>query len=326
MSDFLATLSNLFTLAFVVTSMFSLGLRLTVRQIFEPLRDLRLVLMALIANFVVVPAAALALSSIFGLNQDLRIGLLLFSFSAGAALVPKLAQIAKANVPLSVSLIVLLIFSTAIIMPLALPVLMPGLQVDPISLAKPLFLQMLLPLALGIVMDTLYNEASQIILPPLGQIANISLALMFALQIGLNIGAVFGLLGTGSVISIVLLLAIALAAGFGLGGRDLPSRKTLSLATGQRNLAAAFVIATGNFADKPNVIVLLAAAGLLGMVLVMPVAAHMGKRSQNSIAAEADAESVNVGVTKTVSIPATGEGSPTDLDVDHTSKEGNQGI
>lgn len=277
MSDLLTSLSNLFTLTFVVSSMFSLGLRLTVRQIIEPLQNPRLVFMALLANFVIMPAAALLLSSLFGLSQDLRIGVLLFSFAAGAPIVPKLAQIGRANVPLAVSLIVLLIIATAVILPLVLPLLLPGVQVDAGSLARPLLLQMLLPLALGILMDSIYSEASEIIGPPLGQIANISLALMLTLQLGLNLGAVVSLLGTGAVFTILLLLAIGLAAGFFLGGRDRSVKEVLSLATGQRNMAAAFVIATQNFAARPNVLIVVAAAGLIAMMIVMPVAAQYGK-------------------------------------------------
>ena len=45
-------------------------------------------------------------------------------------------------------------------------------------------------------------------------------------------------------------------------------------------MAAAFVIATGNFASRPNVLVLLAAAGLVGMIIVMPLAAELGRRSK----------------------------------------------
>jgi hypothetical protein len=51
------------------------------------------------------------------------------------------------------------------------------------------------------------------------------------------------------------------------------------MGTGQRNLAATFLIAGGNFADQPDVLVFLAGAGLIGMVLVMPLAAEFGKRA-----------------------------------------------
>ena len=62
MADRLNALSNVFTLAFVVTNMLSMGLSLTVPQIVAPLRNARLVMMALVANFLVVPAAAFLLS------------------------------------------------------------------------------------------------------------------------------------------------------------------------------------------------------------------------------------------------------------------------
>ncbi len=320
MSDFLTSLSNLFTLTFVVSSMFSLGLRLTVRQIIEPLRNVRLVLSALLANFVIVPIAALLLSSIFNLSLDLRIGLLLFSFAAGAAFATKLAEVAKSSVRLSVSLIVLLIIATVFIMPLTLPLLLKGVRVDAVSLARPLILQLLLPLALGILMDSIYPEAAESILPALGQIANFSLALMLALLLGLNLGNVIALLGTGAVISILLLLTVALTAGYFLGGPGQPAKQVLSLATGQRNIAAAFVIATGNFPDRPNILIMLAAAGLLSMVLMMPVAAQMGKRSKT---APEDA-SVPVGLDRRDGnrspILVTGETSSTDPDDEHPTR------
>src|SRR4051794_1736825 len=56
-----STLQNLFTFTFVLTSMLSMGLSLTVSQIIQPLRSTRLVIMALAANFVIVPAVAFPL-------------------------------------------------------------------------------------------------------------------------------------------------------------------------------------------------------------------------------------------------------------------------
>ena len=58
MTEIVASLTSAFTLAFVITSMFGLGLALTVREILDPLKDVSLVLRSLVANFVVVPAIA----------------------------------------------------------------------------------------------------------------------------------------------------------------------------------------------------------------------------------------------------------------------------
>src|SRR5262245_42739129 len=102
MVEVLNALSNLFTLAFVVTSMLSMGLSLTIPQIIAPLRNTRLVLMALVANFVLVPIVAVILTQVIPLAEDLRIGMLLLATAAGAPFLPKLAQIAKANVAFAV--------------------------------------------------------------------------------------------------------------------------------------------------------------------------------------------------------------------------------
>ena len=75
--------------------------------------------------------------------------------------------------------------------------------------------------------------------------------------------------------------AVAMAAGYFLGGRDDSTRQTLSMATGQRNLAAAFVVATSSFTDRPTVVVFLAAAGLIAMIVMMPIAGWFGKRAAN---------------------------------------------
>jgi hypothetical protein len=51
-------------------------------------------------------------------------------------------------------------------------------------------------------------------------------------------------------------------------------------------LSAAFIIAVSNFADEPNVLVYLAATGLVGMVITLPTAAEFGKRSETAPGAE----------------------------------------
>lgn len=280
MSELIATLANLFSMTFVVTSMFSFGLRLTLSQILEPLRNLRLVTLTLLVNFVIVPAVALLLVRIFGLEEDLRIGLILISVVAGAPLVPKLAQIAKGNIPFAVASTALLVVATVIYLPLVLPVVLPGIQVDTMSIVRPLSIQILLPLALGLIVDYISKDEADVPLPTLGQISNVSLTLMLVLMLGGNLGNVIGLLGTGALISTFLLLGIAMAAGYFLGGPDAATRRTLLMATGQRNLAAALVVATGSFADRPNVLVFLAAAGLLAMIMVLPIAGRFGKSVQ----------------------------------------------
>ncbi len=80
MSETLATLQSLFTVAFVVSSMLVMGVSLTVGQIIQPLRNIRLVVLALVASFVVVPGTAYLLKQVIPMNEQLQIGLILMSW------------------------------------------------------------------------------------------------------------------------------------------------------------------------------------------------------------------------------------------------------
>ena len=277
-----STLQNLFTLSFVVTSMLSMGLSLTVSQILQPLRNTRLVLMALAANFVVVPAVAFALSRIIPLEQDVQIGLLLLGTSAGAPFLPKLAQIAKANVAFAVGLMTVLMIVTIVYLPIVLPLLLPGVEVDAVQIALSLIVTMLVPLLIGLLIKARYEGAAEAVQPIMAQIANISLALLLVLMLGLNFSNVIALFGTGAIIATLLFLAIAVLGGYLLGGPGTDTKRVLALGSGQRNLSAAFIIAASNFANEPNVLVYLAATGLLGMVVILPTAAEFGKHSETA--------------------------------------------
>ncbi|NTU81716.1 MAG: bile acid:sodium symporter family protein, partial [Chloroflexales bacterium] len=277
MAEVLTALSNLFTLAFVITSMLSMGLSLTIPQITAPLRNTRLVAMALVANFVVVPAAAYLLTRVIPMAQEHQIGLLLVGCAAGAPFLPKLAQIAKADVPFAVAIMALLVVATVVYLPLVLPLLLPGVTVDAGAIALQLILEILVPLAIGLLIKARYDETAQSLLHPVTQVSNISLALLLVLMLGLNIGKVIGLLGSGAILALLLLFVVAVASGYFLGGPGADTKRVLALGTGQRNMAAGFAIASSNFSSQPDVLVLLAAAGLVGMIIIMPIAAEFGK-------------------------------------------------
>lgn len=285
MPSVLTTLSNLFTLAFVVTSMLAMGLSLTVSQIIQPLRNARLVALALVANFIFVPGVAVLLAWAIPLEQDLRIGLILLGTAAGAPFLPKLAQIAKANLAFAVGLMSLLVVATIIYLPLVLPLLLTGVRVAAGQIALLLILEMLLPLAIGLVVTARYADTAVSLQPRVAQISNVSLVLLLVLMLGLNIEKVLALFGSGALLAILVLVGVAIAAGYLLGGQASDTRRVLALGTGQRNMAATFVIATGSFSDRPDVLVLLAAASLLSMVLVMPLAAEFGRRGGKPAAA-----------------------------------------
>ena len=108
MSEVLQVIMNLSVLIFVITSMLAMGLSLTVKQIIQPLRNARLVILALVANFILVPILAYLIVLVIPLDEGLATGLILLATAAGAPFLPKLAQASKGNTAFAVGLMVLL--------------------------------------------------------------------------------------------------------------------------------------------------------------------------------------------------------------------------
>jgi predicted Na+-dependent transporter len=278
MAQILQSLNGAFTLAFVVTSMFGLGLASTVRELLRPLRNVRLVVAAVAINFALLPAIAWGITRVFPLARDLEIGLILMSAVAGAPLAIKATQIARGNVPAAGSLVVLQVIVTVVFLPFALSLLIPGIAVDAVTVAMPLILQILMPLAAGLLMNVRYDEEAEMTRPIMAEIANISLALMLIVNLS-NVRSVLGLVGTGALAAALAIVLAGLGAGYLAGGPDRATRKTLALGSAQRNFAAAFVLAQGGFADRPGVFLMLLTASLINMAVVLIVAGEFGRRS-----------------------------------------------
>ena len=134
--------------------MLAMGLGLTMSQIVQPLKNVRLVVLALLANFVLVPLLAYGISLIIPLEDSLKIGLMILAASAGAPFLVLEVQGAKANLALAVGLMTLLMVVTIFFLPLVLPLLLTGIDVDAWSIAKSLIVLMLIPLILGLLVQS----------------------------------------------------------------------------------------------------------------------------------------------------------------------------
>jgi BASS family bile acid:Na+ symporter len=280
MSEILAVIMNLSVLVFVITSMLAMGLNLTVKQIVEPLRNTRLVILALIANFILVPILAYLIISVIPLEQGLATGLILMATAAGAPFLPKLAQAAKGNLAFAVGLMVLLMVVTIIYMPIVLPLLLQGVEVNPWDIAKSLIIMMLVPLAIGLFIKARYESTAESLQPHMSQTSTVAIAILMVTGIVLNFSAIVGVIGTGAIIAILVFLVVALILGYFLGGAESGTRSVLGLGTAQRNLSAALVVAAQNFADDPNVLTMILVAGLVGLVLLMVVGGELGRREE----------------------------------------------
>jgi len=284
MTEILETLSLLSVLVFVIASMFSLGLSLTMKQIIDPLKNTRMVILALVVNFVLVPILAYGLAIIFNLDDSLRTGLILLSTAAGAPFLPKLVDAAKGNIAFSVGLMVLLMVVTIIYLPLVLPLLLGDVQVNPWDIAQSLIIMMLIPLAVGLFIKARYEESAAKMQPTFGMASNIALLTLVVLGLVLNFSSMIALVGTFGILAGIIFILISLVIGYLLGGSDPGDKSVLGLGSAQRNISAALVVAGQNFSS--DVITYLLVIAIIGLVVLMPVAGEIGKRMQGAAETE----------------------------------------
>jgi predicted Na+-dependent transporter len=277
-NEFLDLASRASVLVFVVSCMAAAGLGLTVRALVAPLRRGRLVLVALLANFLIAPALAYALTVLVPLDRPYAIGLLLLGGAAGAPFLPKLVELAGGDVAFSVGLMLLLMVGSVVFMPLVLPFMIPGLAADPWPLLRPLLLTMMLPLAAGMAVRNRSERWSSLLRPVFAAVSNLSMLAAVLLLITLNFQAMLGTFGSGAAVVAVVFVVLSLSVGYLLGGPDPATRSVLGLGTGQRNIAAALLIATQNFAAEPGVVVMLLVSTFAGLAVLLLAARRFGRR------------------------------------------------
>jgi bile acid:Na+ symporter, BASS family len=266
MVDALRFIVRLALVLFLVSSMLTIGLTLAWRAIIEPLKNLRLVLAALLVSLVLAPALACLLLAIFPLRPEHATGLLLLSLAAGAPFLPRLVQAARGDLAFTVALMALLMVGTLVCMPLGLPLLVPGMHASPWMIARPLVVFMALPMAVGMVVQGRFTGFAALCRPVAGAVSNACMAVVLVLLIGLNVRALFDVVGSGAIIVAALFSGVLFAAGYLLGGPQPKTRGVLGLASGTRNVGAA--LAAARIQSDPQVMVMLLVATLVGGLLL----------------------------------------------------------
>jgi predicted Na+-dependent transporter len=277
--DFFETIAKIAGLLFVVTSMLAMGLNLTMAQIIQPLRNLRLVVLALLANFVLVPLLAYLILMVIPLEQSLRIGLIVLSTAAGAPFLPKLVVGARGNVAFAVGLMVLLMVVTIIYMPLVLPLLLPGVSVNPWQIAESLIVLMLIPLAIGLLIKSHSADTAETYQPLMAKVSSLAMLVLLVIGLGLNLSSIISFIGTGGLLALILFIIGCFLIGFLFGGRDAGNRSVMSLGTAQRNVSAAIVVTAANFSGTDTLSFVLVGAILL-LLILLPTAKRLGARKQ----------------------------------------------
>ncbi len=249
---------NLLAAMTLIVMMGAIGLGVTLEQVLGLAADIPLLLRAALANYILVPAAAVGLLMLFDAKPLVAAGFLIAAVCPGAPFGPPFTAMAKGNVPMAVGLMVVLAGSSALVAPWLLHLLMPlvgggdGAQVDTGRLLMTLFGAQLVPLSIGLAVRRWGPLLAARLTSPLGRLSAILNVTTFTLIIAVNLQTLLEIrpVAYGGMLALVLL---SLAAGWLLGGSRATDRKAMAMATSVRNVGVAMVIATGSFPGTPAV-------------------------------------------------------------------------
>lgn len=282
----LAQTASIAILVFAVSSMTSVGLAYRVRRIVRPLRDPRAVFRALVANFVLVPLLAVGIERLIPMDPAMSLGLFLVAGAAGAPFLIKLTSAARRDLALSAALLLLLVPMTVVFLPFYVPLAMKhpslaSLSYVPSSVVEigvPLLVTMVLPVLVGLAIRAALRGRVAPLVRIGGRLATISLVVVILATFLANLSGLATVVTSGAVGAAALLIVGAYATGYLFGRRE--DSGVLGLATAQRNIGGAMVVASQDFGD-PRILVMVTATSLVGLAMLFPIAWILGRRAPN---------------------------------------------
>jgi BASS family bile acid:Na+ symporter len=249
---------NLLAALTLIEMMVTIGLGVTFGDVLDVARNRGVVVRAALANYVVVPAVAVALLLLFRTQPLVAAGFLIAAVCPGAPYGPPFTAMAKGQVVLSVGLMVILAASSAVIAPLLLQVLLPlvtgsqPLNVNVVKLVATLAVSQLLPLCVGLFLRQRRPALADKLKGPFIAVSKVLnllligviLVVQFRMLVGIRPIAYVGMLA---------LVGATFLAGWLVAGWDKQIRKSLAITTSVRNVGVSLVIVTGSFPGTPAI-------------------------------------------------------------------------
>lgn len=266
---------------FVVSTMLNVGLTQSLGDILGHLTQWGFVARMLLANFVAAPLVMIVAVRVVSLDPALEAGLLIFALCAGAPFLIKLTQRANQDIALGAAVMMLLMAVTVVYAPIVLPWVMEGISADAWAIARSLLLQMILPVALGMLAVQFLPGIADPVQPFVARLGNYALYVVLGATLLGYFPQMLGIVGSGAILVGLAFVAVAFGLGYLTGAGKDHLEDVGGLGTAQRNTAAGLIIATQNFSD-PNVLVMMSLASTLGMVMLLAFARVLSRDNREA--------------------------------------------
>jgi bile acid:Na+ symporter, BASS family len=235
-----------------------------------------LLLRSLIAMLLIVPVSASCLASIFSLTPPIAAAIVLMSICPVPPMLPTRQLKLGGRDEYVFGLLVTSALLSIAIVPFQMSILSAVFHKDahiaPVAVAKIVGITVLVPMLLGILIRRCSSRLAENLSGPLSKIANLLLVVGIAILL-IRIGpALWRLIGHGTLVSILAIVAVALLAGHALGGPNPGDRTALTLACAVRHPGIALAIAKIHFTD-PRVAVAILLYLLVSLIATIPYTA-----------------------------------------------------
>ena len=231
--------------------MLAMGLTLTPKDFANVSKNIKAVSVGVILQFTVMPIVALIIATLMNFDTNLTVGLVLVGAVAGGTSSNVMCFLAKGDVALSISMTAISTLLSVIFTPLLVELLAgKSIDIPVMGMIISLIKIVLVPVVLGIVLNTLLHKPIQKIAPALPLISMAAIVIIIAIVVALNAEK---LVEVGSMVAIAVILhnSFGLLAGYWITkklGFEEKVCRTIAFEVGLQNSGLATALAMKFFA------------------------------------------------------------------------------
>jgi len=230
--------------------MFGMGMTLDFEDFRDILRKWRLVGFGMLMQYGIMPLLAVGISFVFGLPPEAVIGMVVVGACPGGTASNVIAYLAKANVPLSVTMTL----ASTCLAPILTPAIIYWLlekqiNIDFLSMVQSVFWIVLFPLVDGLIVRRIFRKKLEAFLRYFPSLSVMVIALLIACIIGLSQKTLLAF-PVMVLAAVVLHNSLGLAAGYGLARLAKCSKRdarTLAIEVGMQNSGLGVALAVKYF-------------------------------------------------------------------------------
>jgi BASS family bile acid:Na+ symporter len=275
MTEALMILLKITIVIFMAGNLLDLGLRMNLKAALRGLRDARFVALSVLWAFVLCPALAWGLTKVVPLTEPYAMGLILLGLAPCAPLLPMMVDKAHADLNYAASFMLLASAGTVFYMPLMVPLMVKGLTVGAWAIAKPMLFLVLIPLVIGVAIQSRRSATASRIQPFVKKATGLDTLIMLVLIVIVYGNGFIGSIGSYAIGTQLVFLSVITTVSYALGF-GMPQRKksVVSLGISTRNCGAAMAplfVAQG--VDQSAIVMV--SLGIPMMVIVSLIAARL---------------------------------------------------